>query len=474
MGARALDKCHDGIVLERTDLLLSLANAHEEVWRSKLLAEKGSTAAAAWDGILQVDDMCFDLDDSFESMALMRLGGEHYFCEDSLLPLPPSPPSDSQTCPLSPPASTYTPQNQLADDNLHSISLPDILQYSQIPLQTALFVATEHTYPSTAKAACELHRTDPTIDITVAIDAEIADLSSLLECCSLAHVLLRSPLDLSSLPARHYSYADLGAGLLNLVPDPASFLTAVSSLLVPGGGIGMVVHSTTAVDSLQGTVASLKEQEGAHGDVLTPDLMAELYGLALKSSFGYSSDALLKQIGQLKNSFTTHTLAPLLGSVGLAAASLVGYGAGSYAATSPHIEAFASLPPPADQPGRNLNIVLGESSLIIPKATAILRAAERRLKRSSDPSRKLVFTLPAHGELAFPLSPSYMELLSMINENGLENSGNLHTLKDMYIRCNDEKNRKGHGMDALKMDEFMADAIQLVEILNEIGLVAVL
>lgn len=85
-----------------------------------------------------------------------------------------------------------------------------------------------------------------------------------------------------------------------------------------------------------------------------------------------------------------------------------------------------------------------------------------------------MFTLPAHGELAFPLSPSYMELLSMINENGLENSGNLHTLKDMYIRCNDEKNRKGHGMDALKMDEFMADAIQLVEILNEIGLVAVL
>jgi hypothetical protein len=287
------------------------------VWRSKLLAEKGSTAAAAWDGILQVDDMCFDLDDSFESMALMRLGGEHYFCEDSLLPLPPSPPSDSQTCPLSPLASTYTPQNQLADDNLHSISLPDILQYererkkvrdptpsrtspprarwerfigssysplrsirscrySQIPLQTALFVATEHTYPSTAKAACELHRTDPTIDITVAIDADIADLSSLLECCSLAPVLLRSPLGLSSLPARHYSYADLGAGLLNLVPDPASFLTAVSSLLVPGGGIGMVVHSTTAVDSLQGTAASLKEQEGAHGDVLTPDLMAEL------------------------------------------------------------------------------------------------------------------------------------------------------------------------------------------------------
>lgn len=90
----------------------------------------------------------------------------------------------------------------------------------------------------------------------------------------------------------------------------------------------------------------------------------------------------------MKNSFTTHTLAPLLGSVGLAAASLVGYGAGSYAATSPHIEAFASLPPPADQPGRNLNIVLGESSLIIPKATAILRAAERRLKRyEGDPTR---------------------------------------------------------------------------------------
>ena len=54
---------------------------------------------------------------------------------------------------------------------------------------------------------------------------------------------------------------------------------------------------------------------------------------------------------------------------------------------APRVHA-ASLPPPADQPGRNLNIVLGESSLIIPKATAILRAAERRLKRyEGDPTR---------------------------------------------------------------------------------------
>ena len=189
-----------------------------------------------------------------------------------------------------------------------------------------------------------------------------------------------------------------------------------------------------------------------------------MYTAVLTRGFGYSSETLLHQVEHIVRVFDKGSLAELLGRVGLKQARLIGEGGGRFFGEGgSHIELYAGM-----EQGKGKQIKLGEETVVVGKGGGILKRAERRLRRSR--GREIVFEV-AGGEFAFEAGALWLDLLGLVNRGG--GGGARLTLKEMYGVLNSQKNRANKGMIMLDYDEFMAEAIALAEVLNELGLVAI-
>jgi hypothetical protein len=464
LGVKAARQCVDGFPLERTDVLQQLANAYNKVWQGHVEGE--------WDKVLSLEDMCFDKDGSYETLALLSHDGEHYLCENSVLAA-----SDSEL--------TYTPLRQMADNNFQSPMYLDVKQFHSGKgggaVGSALYLVSELTSLGSVRAACDMAKSMPQVKFLLAFspsegtsdEAVIAEYAAFVKSIGVCKsprvqgMLLEKNFGLLNLGGKKFDYVSLGAGLLNLDvvgENTVEFLKEIVGLLNPGGGFGVLVHNGEKVTALLKQVDAIKK----HSHMMDAELVRELYEKALVSSFGYSSASLLRQVEHIRRGFTVSELARYLGQAGLAGAKLISYGSGKMLKDGAHFEAFAST-----MGGTSPTITLNEESIMAPKADVILRAAERQLRRTGRGALTLDIDMPT-GTLQFPYRPLYVDLLGMLNKNKGRDGEMLISLKDMYSVCNNAANRKSSGMQALTMEAFMKDAISFAETLNELGLIAII